>query len=323
MSNSKTEVLLFVICSLVFICHLCFGICHSYAQDKIVAIVNNDVITQKDLNDFVNFMRMQLSREMNQEEMEKKIESLKLDLLDRLIEDKLILQEAKKNDSKIEIQPKVTISIKPEESRVKARIAEIKKRYTSESEFQEDLARQGLVQADIETKIREQLLMYNIIEYKIRNTVVVRPDEVTEFYNKNKKEFVSGDERQVEIISLQNQDLAKTFAYSYKAGQKLEDLAVRYPITVDKMSVKQKGELRSDIEDAVFKLGIGEVSDPVKIDDKYYVFKLDNIIPSRQLGLSEVQDKIHALLFERKMQEKLTNWLDELKGKSYIKILQS
>ena len=34
MSNSKTNVLSFGICALILFCHLCFGICHLYAQDN-------------------------------------------------------------------------------------------------------------------------------------------------------------------------------------------------------------------------------------------------------------------------------------------------
>lgn len=281
-----------------------------FAKDKIIAVVNNDIVTQKDLNDFINFMRMQLSKEYEGKELEKRIQSMKLDLLDRLIEDRLILQEAKKNN------------IKCDEDRVKARINEIKRHYTSEVEFQNDLAKQGLVQADIESKIREQLLMYNIVEQKVRDKIVVRPDEVTDFYNKNIKEFHTGEERELEVIVLENEDLARTLVYNLKSGQKLEDLATRYPITVNQLKARHGEELRKDIEDAVFKLTIGEISAPIKVDDKYYIFKLDNIIPSRQLTLSEVQDKIHNFLLEKKMQEELKEWLDELKKQSYIKVIQ-
>jgi parvulin-like peptidyl-prolyl isomerase len=89
------------------------------------------------------------------------------------------------------------------------------------------------------------------------------------------------------------------------------------------MSASYKGELRKDIEDVIFKLGIGEVSQPVKIENKYYIFKLENIAPPKQRILSEAQEIIHDHLFERKTEEELTKWLDELKKKSYIKILQN
>src|SRR3989338_6450398 len=70
--------------------------CVLFAQDKIVAIVNNEVITQKDLDDFLNFMRMQYAQELKGRELENKIQSMKIVLLDKLIEDRLMLQDAQK-----------------------------------------------------------------------------------------------------------------------------------------------------------------------------------------------------------------------------------
>ena len=282
-----------------------------YAQDKIIAVVNNDIITRKDLSDFMNFMRMQLSHQYKGKELEAKVAEAKKGLLDKLIEDRLILQEAKKDEVKVE------------DGRVKVRMNEVRKHYDSDQDFQDDLAKQGLVPADVENKIREQMLMYNIIEAKIRNKVIVRPDEVTKFYDSKENNIMIPEVRQVTVITLENKDLSQTFSYNWRAGQKLDDLLTRYPATINRLEAAKGENLRKDIEDEVFKLGIGEISEPVKIDNQYYIFKLDNIVPSRKPALFEAQDKIRDYLFQLKMQQDLAKWLDELKSKSYIKILQN
>ena len=69
----------------------------------------------------------------------------------------------------------------------------------------------------------------------------------------------------------------------------------------------------------LFNLKVGEVSEPLKIKDSYYVFKLNKINPARQQLLSEVQDSIHEVIYEKKMQEEMVKWVDELKKKAYIK----
>ncbi len=281
-----------------------------YAEDKIVAIVNNEVITQKDVNDFFHFMSMQLAREYKGRAFENKLASIKKDLLSRLIEDKLILQEAKKE--------KVNL----DETRVKAKVDEVKKKYNSDAEFQAELISQGLTQADIENKIREQFLMYAIVEQKVRSKISVRPDEITSFYENNKKDFSPGEEREFTAFALENEDLADSFAYNLKIGKAPEDLAARYPFTANQLSVVQGEDLKKEIEEAVFKLGLNEVSDVVKMDDKYYVFKLINIIPPILISLNVVKYKIQSFLFEKKKQEEMVKWLDELKKQSYIKINQ-
>jgi parvulin-like peptidyl-prolyl isomerase len=302
-----------------------FSKCDLYALDKIIAIVNNDAVTQKDLDDFTNFMRMQLSQEYSGGALNQKIESIKSGLLERLIEDRLILQEAKsmleqarKNKdlrtvSQLEIDPNT----------IKAKITEVKKNYEKDSDFQADLTKQGLNQADLEAKIKEQLLMYRAIELRVKENIIIAPDEITNFYNKNLKTFVSGEERELDVITLEDKELAKTLSYNLRTGAKIEDLATRFPFTLNKLKVMPGEEFRKEIKDVIFKLGLTEISEPVKIGNKYYIFKLLEITPPRQLSLSEVQDKIQAYLFEEKMKEGLSRWLAELKKKSYIQIISN
>jgi parvulin-like peptidyl-prolyl isomerase len=298
-----------------------------FAQDKIIAIVNKDIITQKDLNDFINFMRVQLAAEYKGEQLETKIQSMKLDLLDKLIEDSLILQEAKRGN----------IKINPD--RIKVRVSEIIKHYGSDSEFQNSLTKQGLVKADIEAKIREQLLMYSVIDMEIRSKIIIKPGEVTDFYQENTEKFILPEQREFESITIDNESLANEIFDQLKSGQELQDVADRYSLTVNKFSCVRNGQLRKDIEDTVFKINLAQISRPIKIDtsaslsvngersrtieNNYYIFKLNNIIPPRHQNLSEVQDKIYSMLFNKKMQEALTKWLDELRKRSYIKIIQN
>jgi parvulin-like peptidyl-prolyl isomerase len=281
-----------------------------YAQDKIIAVVNSDVITQKDLNDFINFTRMQLAAEYSGKELESKIQAMKLDLLDKLIEDRLILQEAKKE--------KVLIN----EERVKAKIDEIKGQYQSESAFQADLAKQGVSQADIENKIREQLLMYAVIDSKVRSKLRLTPKEITDFYKEHAGEFQLSEQREFIYLSTKSKDLAnEIYGHLKSSPQDFEQSAEKYSLVINKISAKNSGELRKDIEDAVFKLRPNEVTPPLEIENSYYICRLDRIIPARKQSLSEIQASIYAFLYGQKMQEELSKWLDEIKKNAYIKIL--
>ncbi len=280
-----------------------------FAEDKIIAIVNKDVITQKDLDDFIHFPRVQLSGQFTERKLEDKIEGMKPDLLQRLIEDRLILQEEKK------------MGIKIDRNRIKARISEIRKNYGTDFGFQESLKKQGMVEADIESKIEDQLLMYNIIEGKIKTKIIIKPAEVTDFYTKNIPDFQAEEEREFDSIVVNSENTARDISRGLKEGKALGDLLKQYNLQANKVSAQRGRELRKDIEDALFKLNKDEVSEPLKIGDSFYIFKITNIIPPRQQSLSEVQDSIYSFLHDKKMQEELTKWLDELKKNAFIKIL--
>jgi len=296
----------FIICIFTFFALTISFPC--FAQNKIIAVVNNEAITQKDLDDFMAFMRIQLSEEFKGRQLEDKIASMKQEFIERLIEDRIILQEAKKNKATVD------------EARVKARVIEIKDQYPSESMFEEALRMQGLVQADIESKVRDQMLTFGIIENKVRSKIVVSPAEVTDFYQMNPDSFKSPQVWEFDFMALESKDLAEEISQAVKKGRPLEELSAKYSLSLNKLSTKD-GQFKKDAEDVLLKLKGNEVSAPVKIEDKYYIFRLNKIIPPRQLSLSEAQEKIYAYLFGKKMQENLAKWLDELKKQSYIKII--
>jgi parvulin-like peptidyl-prolyl isomerase len=291
----------------IAICALLFDFHAVHAQDKIIAIVDNAVITQKELGDFLSFMRLQLSSEKkySPQELENKVQSIKQDLLEKLIEDKLILQEAKKNNVRIE------------NSLIKARILQIKKRYRSDEEFQRSLAIQGLTEADIEGKIRDQAAMYNIIEQKVKSRITISP------YYANIEEFKFPEERKLKYLRTPDKNIAQQIEDSIKKGQDLNNAAKQRSLEINTLTASSKDELKAQLKEAVFKLNKDAASQAILSDGQYYIFELQEITPARQQKLSEVQDDIHRFLFEKKMQERLTSWLEELKKNSYIHIIES
>ncbi len=289
---------------------LCFLPAITYGQDKIIAIVNNAVITQKELNDFLAFMRFQLSseKEYSADQLDSKIQSIKQDLLEKLIEDKLILQEANKNGNKVE------------PGLIKARMLQLKKRYRSEEEFQRSLAIQGLTEADIEEKVRDQAAMYNIIDNKVKSQVIVSPSEITDFYDANVEEFKFPEQRKLNYIKTDDDKVVLEVEKRINNGDSLS-IAAKDLAKINNLTVTEKEDLKDLLKEAVFKLKKAQVSEKILIDGQYYIFEITDIIPARQQRLDEAQDSIQKFLFEKKMQEKLTSWLDGLKKNSYINII--
>ncbi len=277
------------------------------AEDKIIAIVNNEAITQRDLESFLNFMRVQLSRQYSAKELEEKIAVMRSDLLDRLIEDRLILQQAKKEN------------LKADDGRVKAKVDELKKRYDSQTDFENSLKSQGLVEADLMNRVRDQILMFNIVETKIRDKIVIKPAEITQYYDKNPASFKLLEEREFQSLSGADEAKARKIIEDLRQGKDIKEAVKDSGFSLSAFSARKDGELKKDVEDLLFKLNIGEVSEPIKIKDSYYLFQLSKIRPSRQQTLSEVQDSIHAMLYEKKMQEAMVKWVEELKKKAYLK----
>lgn len=278
-----------------------------YAQNKIIAIVNDDVITEKDYLEFINFTRIELAQRMPEAEVEKRISAMQKDLLERLIEDRLIIQQAKK------------VNISVDKLRVKSRIDEIKKQYGSEAAFQEALKRQGLVQADLEQKIREQFMMFQVVEAKVRAKIIVNPAEVTRYYEENHGTMTVPQRRKVLVLISDSQESLTKAREDIVSGSPEEEVVKKYVLSKSELNAA-KEELRNEISAIVFSLNSGEISAVSPIDGKFYLFKITEITPLHQLSLEEAKETIHGLLFNQKMQAAMVTWLDELKKKSYLKI---
>ncbi len=269
------------------------------APDSIAAIVNKDIITLKELNDYVAFAGMQEQGARAKSRQE---------LLFKLIEDRLILQEARRS------------GLKADEARVKARVEDIKSKYPSEAVFQQTLLEQGLVQSDLEEKIREQMLMYEVINKQVKSRVNVDPQEITSYFEEDKKLFELPEQRSVEYIVTREEDKAAKFYAALKDAKGFGEAAAAAGVTPGTLQLFKNGQFKKNIEDVVFSLKTGEFSYPLKAENEFYVFRVTGIVEPRSQKLDEVREEIRDILFTRKFQEGLASWLDKLKAKAYIKI---
>ncbi|RKY31547.1 MAG: hypothetical protein DRP74_04605 [Candidatus Omnitrophota bacterium] len=306
-SNYKKSLkIIFILLPLFF---LFLNTCLCLAQDKIVAVVNEDAITQRDVEEFLNFTQVQLSSGHEKDALEEKIKSMKEGLLEKLIEDKLILQEAKKAN--------ITIN----ENMVKQKINEIKNNFYSDNEFQTALKNEGLAQADLEAKIRDQMLMYSIIDQKIRSNITVSPIEISAFYEANREKFNTPEKREFTYLVFDDEKMASEYYQLLLNSPDIDKTIYENSLDVNKICFTQGEEIKKEIEEAISGLNKGQISAPFRIENKFYIFKFEEIIPEQQKSLNESQGAIYAYLFEKKMQEELSKWLEELKSKAYIKVL--
>jgi len=293
----------------VALCLLCAAVPSVRAQDSIVAVVNNEIITQKDLDDFMNFMRIQLSSQYQGESLERKIKSMKSDLLQRLIEDRLLLQEAHKS------------GITVEDARIKAKIQELKKNYSSDREFEEGLLSQGMTQQSLEKKMRDQMLIYTVIEQKVKGKIVSRPSEITEYYNQHPGGFIVPERREFISAMVTDKGMVEDIDELLAEGKTLDAICQEYSLKLNSFIASKGGELRKEIEDVVFTLNVGQTSGAILIGSTYYYFRVNQIFPARQQELKEVQSEIATMLYEKRLQEGVISLLEELKKHAYIRII--
>ncbi len=292
--------------------------CHPPAfalNDAIIAVVNDEVITLKNLSDYLRASYLQLRSEgKSEEEIEQIIAELEQRGLEKLIEDRLIIQAAKK--AGMEIRPRL----------IDERIEEIRKRYPSEKAFIEALTAEGLSITDLRTKINEQYLIQFMADMEVRSKIFVNPQEVTEYYAENKDEFKRPLRLNLDSIFIkyksdqkEERQRAKEAYAKLKQGADFREVAKEYSDTPG-IGIIKKGDLLPNLEEAIFKLAVEEITPPLETDNGIFIFKLLGKIPEEIPPIEKVKTEITDRVFQMKFRERFLRWLDKLKQEAYVEI---
>ena len=263
--------------------------------------------------------------------------SLKLSILDELVNSEILLQRASKLNllaSDAEVEDKFTASKSP---------------YTEE-EFQRKLKESGLTVDDLKSDIRRQLSIEKLLNREIVAKISITDQDVADFYGANRSQFnfVEPQYHLAQIVVTSRPDPAvhnrknDKAANEAEAGRKAAMLSQRLSAGADFAQLAMDysedptastgGDLgynpessfnRSDplLKKTVLSLKTGEVSRPIQVKDgRYFILKLvgKESAGQRELSDPQVQQGIRDMLRNRKEQLLRAAYLTEARDESHV-----
>ncbi|MCD4779401.1 MAG: peptidyl-prolyl cis-trans isomerase [Candidatus Omnitrophica bacterium] len=295
---------------------LCVAVPSSWAVvDAIIAIVNDELITLKDLKDYLRNTFVSLNAEgMPERKIRAIMADLEKDGIRSLIEDKLILSRA--NEMGLEVSEKA----------IAGRLAKIKEKYPSEEEFLKGLIDNGASVTDLRNKITEQLKIKYVVEHEVRSKIYVNPQEVTNYYEQNRQQFKRKERINLDSIFIslvegkkRAREKAQQAYDLIESGKDFLEVARVYS-DAPSIGVIEKGQLILEIERVIFGLKDSQLSEIIEVDAGFYILKLRGRIASQIAGLLEVKKEIYDYIYEEKFKRNLTRWLAQLKAEAFIDI---
>jgi peptidyl-prolyl cis-trans isomerase SurA len=285
--------------------------------DKVIAKANNEIITLSDYKKFV-------SQTENYADKENVDESL----LRKMIDEKLILQEASLK------------GIDVTEAEAEQLIRDfMNQNGINRDGLEKNLELEGISYSEYKKLIKVNMLSSKIIDMEVNSKIIVSDNEISDHYNKNKKLFLADSEKvqinailfrigenpsMTEITDLKIKSM-KTWSM-IKKGEPFEKIAAQYSKVgqgnVDVISGEfEKGELAAALEKEVLKTIEGDITKPVWTKDGVYIIKLINKSKETYNSLDKVRSHIYSTLYDLKREEKFNEWMKSLWGKSSVKII--
>lgn len=283
------------------------GLWEGGLPEHILVRMNGEEITVEDFNREFKELVTDLKREKDQPGFKE----LKEAFLEQIIERKLLAQEARR----------LGIQISNEE--LNQAILEIKKDYPGEG-FDETLGLKGTNLEEWKRRLEEKLLAEKMARNSRQYTGMIEEQEVQKFYETHRSLFRLPRKVRARQIVVADGNEALQIQKRLKKGESFEKLAKEKSLGPEKaqggdLGYFSQGERPVEF-DPVFSLEVGAISDVIKSPYGYHIFKLEEIVESRELSFEEAKKTILQKLMQEKGEEEYQRWLKQLKEKAKVKV---
>lgn len=315
---------LFIGLCCVLVCQV--PIAHGLLIDRIVARVNDEVITLSQLQEDGLPIFERLRESLRGEELEAEVRRAEREILDQLILKRLQLQYASQ------------INLKASETDVNAAIKDILTRNNlTEETLVEMLAREGLMIQDYKERVREQIVLARILNQAVRSRVSVDSSEVDAYYQAHQDEFnqpgttrvrhiffrIDPDAESSAIAAIQQR--ATQVLQEARNGNDFESLARRYSedataVNGGDLGIIRRGQTVPAFEQVVFNLREGEISDVVRTPNGLHIVKVERSSQDNMRSLAETREEVERRLLQEKMNARFREWTNDLRNKAFIEI---
>lgn len=290
--------------------------------DKVVAVVNQEVITWSELYRSMEADAAPQVKEMKENERRQIFKDNELSFLDTLINVKLQLQEAK------------NLGINATDEEIKEGIDNIKKKYSmTESAFLDSLKKEGYTLDEYKKRLREQIIISKAVNLQIRSKILVTDADVKKFLDENKEFSDSGSGyrlRQIFFKAPKNnadrnlvEEKAAAVIKKLKEGANFSDLARQYSEDTSASSGGDLGLVRTnqiarEFIEAVSTLKPGEVSNPFWTAGGLHIVQLNEIIGPKTS--EEIKEEARTAIINKAFAERYAAWIKALREKAYIEV---
>ncbi len=291
--------------------------------DKVIAVVNDLIITQAEMARILMPVYNAYSKELNGEKLKQKMLEAEDEALNQLVEQKLILSEARRR------------GVEAPDEEVSERLDEMKSRFSGEEKFSQALLQDNITLPELREMIREDVIRSILVQRELGWRVSMTPTEIRRYYDEHTEAFSTPESARVRGVLIRkgqegrsDEDarfLVEKVRDLLASGASIKELAREYSDGPDAlndgdMGLIERGDMLPAIDEAIFSLTPGCVSDIVESPLGFHIFTIEARQPERVMGFEEVKDGIREVVYRAKIQESMKAWIRELKRDAYISI---
>jgi peptidyl-prolyl cis-trans isomerase SurA len=290
--------------------------------DGVAAVVNDKVITFSEVRELTGTLESALRTNYSGTALTDHIKEVRLRAVNDLIDRQLILQEFQK--MKGEIPPHAI------DDRLNQIIRE--EFGGDKSAFLRTIAAQGFTLERIRKMEEEKIIVQAMRSREVKTEPILSPAQVESYYRQHIDEWTTNSEVKLRMIKIvpggepeRKRKMAQEIHDRLVRGADFADLARVYSEdstqnTGGDWGWIKRGDLNPDMEQLVFNLPKGKVSDIVSLNDTFYIMLAEDKKVGSSKSLKEIRPEIERRLIQMERQKEQQEWLQRLRKKAYVKI---
>ena len=254
------------------------------------------------------------------------IASIRTEVLESMIRREVLYQDSRK------------AGFKPDENAITREIAALKKQFPSEAEYRNELSRRNMTEEAMRSQPARNSSLQQYVDRQFVAKVTVTDAEMVGYYENHLDLFKQPLQARISHILVQSDpkwDDARKQEARKKAEQVLrnlkkgQDFAALAREQSDGPTSKnggdlgyiRRGQLDAQLENAVFKLKTGEMSDIIETSYGFHLFKMVDRKPETILAYDVVKEQIRQHLVQEKARQDADLYAKTLREKASVEIL--
>ncbi len=278
----------------------------------VAARVNGDVIYWSQVDAEVSRAAAQFGLDPANKEFEKQRAEITKTVVDQLVTQRLIMQDARKRN------------LVATDKDVDTQVETIRKRFPNDADFNTALTRNGLTMSGLRDLIRVQLSQRQVADTVAQGTVT--DEEVRKQFDSNRSVYDKPAQIKVSHILFRITEKGQESIAAAKAriaqakladGAKFEDIAKQTsedPGSAERggdLGYVSKGTLVKEFEEAAWALKPGETSGPVRTQYGLHIIRVFDVKPAERAQFDKVKAEIRQQLLTSKREKAFDAWLDQ------------
>ncbi len=297
--------------------------------ERIIAVVNGEIILWSEWQARVKLMKAKLEAVIDPDERKKREKKLAREILNQMIDEILLAQEAKKYQIQIS------------EKEIQAAIEDTKKRYgLTDEQFREAQRQQGYTPESYREMIRRELQKVKLIQRVLQQKVRITESDERAFYNKMVKDLKSeGREFLVKhiLIPIKKGDTPEAIAEKKSLAEKILEELKKEPKKFDTILKKyssnsdrvqggslgwmKRGDLHPALESAMLRTEPGKIYPHLlRTPIGFHILAVEKVRRSGILPFEEARANIRKVLQRRAFEKAYKQYLAQLRRKAVIEI---